>query len=83
MKEHMRDFQERLLRETVRCLVPPSVFLVLQGDDRRFYPVRYINAGGSSLIEPITFDGSVVSFEHYADAMSFCRALSARLISFY
>jgi hypothetical protein len=83
MAEHTQDFQEFWVREAVRCLVPPSVFMVLRGDDGRFYPVRRIGVSGSSFVELVTLNGSVVSFERYADALSFCRATSTEHFSFY
>jgi len=82
MPEHEQISQETWIRETKRCLAFPSVYLVLQGEDARYYPVRRVVDGGNLLVELINLNGSVVSFEYYAEAVSFCRAYSSRLIHF-
>jgi len=82
MAEQKQNSEEIWIRETVQCLIPPVVFVVLQGEDARYYPVRCVDDGSNSFVEPIMWDSGVVSFEHYLDALSFCRTLSSRSLHF-
>jgi hypothetical protein len=82
MSEQQQNSEEIWIRETVHCLVPPVVFVVLQGEDARYYPVRCVDEGSHSFVESIMRDSCVVSFERYLDALSFCRTLSSRWYHF-
>src|SRR5215813_3094095 len=76
MFERKQVGQELWVCDPVQCSSIPSMYLVLQGSDGRYYPVRLIDAGESSSLELVYLDGGLVGFERYDDAVQFCLDIS-------
>lgn len=83
MPEYRQIGQEVWICESVQCLAPPSVYLVLQGKDAHFYPVRLVGVGESSLVELDLPIDDASSLERFEDLWSFCRGVSHFLLTFY
>ena len=76
MFEQKQVGQELWVCNPVQCSSIPSMYLVLQGSDGRYYPVRLIDVGESSSLELVYLDGGLVGFERYDDAVRFYRDIS-------
>ena len=73
MPEHKLVGQEIWICEPSLCVDIPSIHMILQGNDTRFYPVRLISSNENSFIELVCVDGSLTNFERYEDACIFVR----------
>ena len=62
-------------REAVQCIITPSTYTVVQGVDARFYPVRFVQVNERLFFELLSLDETLVSFERYDEALSFCQAI--------
>jgi hypothetical protein len=73
MPEHKRVGQEIWICAPSLCVDNPSIYMILQGNDSRFYPARLVSRNGNSFIELVYVDGSLMNFERYEDACLFVR----------
>ena len=82
MSEYKQIGQEVWICESVHCLAPPSVHLVLQGNDAHFYPTRLVGAGESSLVELDLPNDDASSLERFEDLWCFYRGVSHPSLTF-
>jgi hypothetical protein len=68
MPEHKRVGQEIWICAPSLCMDIPSIHMILQGNDTRFYPGRLVSNNENSCIELVYVDGSLMNFERYEDA---------------
>jgi hypothetical protein len=68
MPEHKRVGQEIWICAPSLCVDIPSIHMILQGNDTRFYPARLVSNNENSCIELVYVDGSLMNFERYEDA---------------
>jgi hypothetical protein len=73
MPEHKLVGQEMWICAPSLCVDIPSIYMILQGNETRFYPVRLVSRNENSCIELVYVDGSLVNFERYEDACLFVR----------
>lgn len=68
--------QEVWIIESVQCIVPPSIYIVLRGIDMRFYPFHLTEAADISYSELTSLDIDTMNFTHFVDTLSFCQDTS-------